>query len=209
MKHVLYILLISAALYGCGSDSDADSLLTNIPSVNTPSTHIVSVSGGEIPAEADLAIVWFLPDDREFDEYYAGTGSLSNGTFFIDPPDPIPTEVISETYGVATGLIVAFRTGEAPVAGPYTETEYELNDYFNNAIGVVNNHMIVYNIADHTSPLLEGFDWWADRFDDGYSCAKSMSVEGDFDQFEPTDCSSMVLTIGILGEIEIIGGDWF
>lgn len=205
VKQLFSLLIVTVTLYGCGSDEDSSDAFTN-----PVSSEIVSVSGDEIPAEADLAIVWIQPDDNDYEEYLTGGGRLSNGSFFVEPPDPIPDQVISETYGVATGFILAFRKGEAPAAGPYTQAQLDTNDYFDNAIGIVNKHAIIYR--DHEpNPILfpDGTDWWGDRFDDGYSCARSISVLDDFDQFAPTDCSSMVLSFGILSEIEVDGGDWF
>jgi hypothetical protein len=174
------------------------------------SAEVVSVSGGDIPAEADLAIVWYLPDDRDFDEYVTAGGSLANGTFLVSPPTPIPDVVISERYGVATGLVLAYPKGEVPEPGPFTALDMTGVDYFVNAIGVVNNHAIIYRHASPDPVLFPpSVEWWGNRFDDGYNCGRANQQEGEFDQFEPVDCASMVLRFGVVSEIEIVGGDWF
>lgn len=206
MKSLCTIMLATAILLGCGSDRDSSSS----PLRFEASREIVSVSGDVVPAEADLAIVWFQPDDTEFDEYLSTGGRLSDGAFVVEAPDPIPNEVISEIYGVATGLVVAFPKGEAPAPGPYTVIDPQQDDFFDDAIGVVNNHLIVYRNHDLNPALSsEGFAWWGDLFNDGYSCARAFEVVGGFDQLEPAACSSMVLRIGTPEEIEIVGGDWF
>lgn len=115
MKSLYSVILATAILSGCGSDGDSSTS----PIRFEASREIVSISGDVIPAEADLAIVWIQPDDTEFDEYITMGGSLSDGTFIVEAPDPIPNEVISEIYGVAAGFIVAFPKGEAPAPGPY------------------------------------------------------------------------------------------
>ena len=205
MNRFYTFTLLAVTLTGCNSDEFSSDTFTA-----EASTQVVSVSGGEIPAEADLAIVWYKPDNSDFDSYVTGGGSLSNGTFLVEPPDPIPLAAISDNYGVATGLILAFPKDEAPVTGPYNESQPDESDYFDKAIGVVNNHAIIYRHGN-PNPILfpDPIDWWGTRFSNGYSCARSIRVEGDFDQFAPTDCSAMILTIGIISEIEIVGGDWY
>ena len=198
--------LIAAVLYGCGSDDGLSSA-----SLNITSTEIVSFSGGEIPLEADLVLFWVVPGEgftEQTDLYISGRGSLSNGSFFVEPPDPILDELVSEDIGVGAGFVLAFPEGQAPAAGKYEEQEFDMA--VAPAIGVVNNFAIIYRIENFTSPLLEfarleGIELWLDLFEDGYSCARAFKIEGrGVDGFEPAECSSTVLSIGITGTGTVI-----
>jgi len=143
--------------------------------------------------------------DRDWDSFVTEGGELTRDGFEIRFPVTPPEEVISETYGVATGFVVAFADDNVLPIGPRPDEDASLQS----AIGVSSRHAVIYRRPDFELPSwLQGFEWWADRFPTGFSCGAAFET-ADFDVFEPVDCSMVELTIGPLDEINVIGGDWF
>lgn len=201
MKHLIVLAFFFAVVTGCNSNSDSDSgngLLQSDATAN-----IIAIDGYEIPSEADLVLAWITPDTGE-DVFITEGGEISNGRLALQPSDQMLSGAVNENYGISTAVVFVFPDGAAPAAGRYNNIPN-----IENAIGISDAYSIIYRSADFVRPdWWDDFDWWADLFNYGYSCARNIEVEEDFDRFEPIDCSDFRITIGDLNEIELIGFNW-
>jgi len=204
-------LVFTSCILLCACNSDSSDTLV-FEGIDTGSTSkLIPVNGAIIPERADLALLWDRPignNDQSWDSYITLGGEVARESALIDPPNPIPPQVVSEFAGVAVAIIVAYPSGLTPEVREYHGDEEGTID---NALGFANTHAVIYKSHEFVRPdnLSPDFEFWGDLFPLGYSCALSVFGGDDgFDYFEPADCSEVELRFGVLSEIELIGFDY-
>lgn len=151
-------------------------------------------TGAPVPANTRLLVVWQVSSGTPDYSYVFGQGTFdpAAGTFRIQLDQLPPTQALNlGTLGV--GIIVATTN---QTLGPGDDVgEVPISDL----IGAAGRYGVIFR-AEEGAQVRE----WATAFDTGYSVGVGVDVVDDFDRFEPTSPSNVVLVIDDLENIDFV-----
>jgi hypothetical protein len=178
-----------ASLLAAASCSDSGDPGTGFVVTGT----IQNNTGAPIPANTRLLVVWVVTSGDPDHSYVFGHGTINEaaGTFQIQLDQPPPAQALN-TGGLGVGIIVA--TTDQTIGDGSDATDVSAD-----VVGAAGRYGVIYigqnNIQDPQ---------WASGFDSGYGVGVGVDVTDDFDRFEPTSASSVVLIIDDLANIDFV-----
>src|SRR5215211_6284031 len=173
------LLAASAIACGDGGGPSDSFVVTGTIQNNT---------GSPLPANTRLLVVWQVSSGDPDYSYVFGDGTVdaNAGTFRVQLDQPPPTEALN-AGSLGVGLIVA--TTNQTIGNGGTIDDATLAE----VVGAAGRYGVIY-----VAPSGSQYRDWAAEFDSGYGVGVGVDVVNDFDRFEPTDPSSVVLIIDAL-----------
>ncbi|HET6837094.1 MAG TPA: hypothetical protein VFH24_03565 [Gemmatimonadales bacterium] len=183
----LAAFLLAVVSIGCSDNNDPGEgfVVTGTIQNNT---------GAPLPANTRLVLAWGVSSGSPDYSYIFGQGTVdpAAGTFRLQLDQPPPAQALNAGV-LGVGIIVAttnqaLGTGDDIDGVPSTDL-----------VGAAGRHGVIF-IGPGTVQYRE----WAADFDTGYSVGVGVDVVDDFDRFEPTDPSSVVLIIDAIENIDFV-----
>jgi hypothetical protein len=179
------LLLASAVACGDGGGPSQGLVVSGTIQNNT---------GAPLPANTRVLVAWGVSSGTPDYSYVFGEGTVdaAAGTFRVQLDQPPPAIALNNGQ-LGVGLVFATTNqtvgdGDGADAIPLEEL-----------IGAAGRYAVIY-IAD---PSIQNPEW-AGSFESGYTVGVGVDVENDFDQFQPSSASSMVLIIDDLANIDFV-----
>jgi len=178
--------LLAASAMACSDDGPSGAFVVTGTIQNN--------TGSPLPANTRLLVVWQVSSGTPDYSYVFGGGTVDAdaGTFRIQLDQPPPTVALN-AGSLGVGLIVA-TTNQTIVDGGSIDAATLAE-----VVGAAGRYGVIY-VAPSGSQYRE----WATLFDSGYGVGVGVDVVADFDRFEPTDPSTVVLTIDALENIDFV-----
>jgi hypothetical protein len=185
------VALILLAAAGSAACSDSTPPSTGFVVSGT----VQNNTGAPIPPNTRLLVSWAVTSGTPDYSYVFGEGSIdpSGGTFQIRFDQPPPAEALN-TGGLGVGIIVATTNQTVgPGLNPFANVDPA------EVVGAAGQYGVIF-IAD---PNIQDPEW-STHFESGYGVGVGVPVLNDFDRFQPTNPSSVILIIDDLANIPFV-----
>ena len=141
-----------------------------------------TVVGPASPAAGPVWAAWLVTTGNDY-EYKFGEGTSAGATFTggLRGDPPTMARNIAAQTDVGVGILILSPPGTVVPDGVVAGVP--------DMVGVSARHALIYRGPDDTGAIVA----WTTRFPIGLSCGRCVDVTGDFDTYEPVDCTALVI----------------